>query len=136
MAPADMNAIIKKLRIFVVEDEALVAMMMEDILLDLGHEVHAVASRLPHGCDIARTGEFDMAILDVNLDGKPSYPIAEILRERRLPFAFATGYGRIGLDSEFANVPTLSKPYVMKDVEQVIISVMLPSDTGASERFL
>jgi len=84
-------------RLFIVEDEALVAMLMEDMLTDLGHEVSAIASRLHHAYDIARTGVFDLAILDVNLDGQPSYLIAETLRERGVPFAFATGYG--GMDS-------------------------------------
>lgn len=114
----------QKLRIFVVEDEALVATWMEDILFDLGHEVHAVASRVPDGCEIARTGEFDFAILDVNLNGQPSFPIAEILRERGVPFAFATGYGGDGLDPAFRSLPTLSKPYNINDVERVLSTAM------------
>ncbi|MFB2567419.1 response regulator [Rhizobium sp. IMFF44] len=117
----------KKLRIFVVEDEVLLATWMEDILVDLGYEIAAVASQLPEGCEIARSGEFDLAILDVNLNGQPSYPIAEILRERGIPFVFATGYGGTGLDPAFKNVPTLAKPYVIDDVERVLSSVTLSS---------
>ena len=118
-----MNAVGRKLRIFIVEDEALVAMLMEDILMDLGHEVSAIAARLHQACDIARTGAFDLAILDVNLDGKPSYPIAEALRERRIPFAFATGYGGMGLEQAFADVPALAKPYVTEDVRRLIATL-------------
>lgn len=119
-----MNALERKLRIFVVEDEALIAMLMEDILADLGHEVSAVASHLRQACDIAQTGTFDLAILDVNLDGQPSYPIAKMLRERGIPFAFATGYGGNGLEREFANVPTLAKPYVTEDVQRLIAALV------------
>ncbi|TGR65500.1 response regulator [bacterium M00.F.Ca.ET.194.01.1.1] len=110
----------RKLRIFIVEDEALVAMLMEDIVTDLGHEVSTIASRVQQGCEIARGGDFDVAILDINLDGQTSYPIAEILREQRIPFAFASGYGAKGLDRSYADVPTLSKPYVIEDVERLI----------------
>ncbi|MBB3571714.1 response regulator [Rhizobium sp. BK491] len=129
-----MKATANKLRIFVVEDEALLATWMEDILVDLGHEVPVMATRLPEGCEIARTGEFDLAILDVNLNGEPSYPIAEILRERGMPFVFSTGYGGNELDPAFKNVPTLAKPYVIDDVERVISSVMLSSIVDVPEK--
>jgi CheY-like chemotaxis protein len=125
MERSAMNETAEKLRIFVVEDEALVATWMEDILVDLGFEVHAVASRLPDGCEIARTGEFDLAILDVNLNGQPSYPIAEILRQRGIPFILATGYGGGGLDPAFTNIPTLAKPYNINDVERALSSMGL-----------
>ena len=128
-----MNETAKKLRVFVVEDEALLAAWMDDILLDLGYEVRAVALRLPDGCEIARTGEFDLAILDVNLDGQPSYPIAEILRERGIPFAFSTGYSGNGLDPAFKNVPTLAKPYVIDDVERVLGGITPPSIDAVPE---
>lgn len=68
----------RTLSIFVVEDEALVAMLMEDILLYLGHGVSAIVSRPHQARDIARTGAFDLAILDVNLGGELSYPVAEL----------------------------------------------------------
>jgi len=119
----------QKLRIFVVEDEALVAMMMEDILEELGHEVGAVASRLPEARQVAQTGEFDMAILDVNLDGEPSFPIAETLRSRGIPFAFATGYGSKGLADGFSGTPTLAKPFAAEDVQRLISEI-----TGRTSR--
>jgi len=115
-----MNSETKKLRILVVEDEALVAMLMEDTLEELGHEVSAVASRLHDARELARTGDFDLAILDVNLDGRPSYPIAQALKERGIPFAFATGYGNKGLDQSFVGIPTLAKPFVGDDVARLI----------------
>jgi CheY-like chemotaxis protein len=112
-----------KLRFLIVEDEALVSMLIEDTVVDLGYEVAAVASRLQEACDLARTKEFDFAILDVNLDGKPSYPVAEILSERGVPFVFATGYGARGLDGKFSGVPTLSKPFMGTDLEKLIATM-------------
>lgn len=113
-------------RFFVVEDEALVLMLIEDILVELGHEVAAVASRLHDACELARSREFDLAILDVNLDGQPSYPVAEILAERGVRFAFATGYGAPGLRGKFSDVPTLAKPFTGADVEKMV-AVMIES---------
>lgn len=110
----------KKFCVLVVEDEALVAMMIEDMLTDMGHHVGAVASRMQEALEVARTGTFDLAILDVNLDGKPSYPIAEILRERGVPFAFATGYGANSLAQKYADTPTLAKPFVSSDLQKLL----------------
>ena len=75
----------EKLRFLIVEDEALVSMLIEDTLAGLGHEVTAVASRLQEACELASTQQFDMAILDVNLDGRSSFPVAE--NSRRAPGA-------------------------------------------------
>lgn len=109
-----------KLRVLIVEDEALVAMFIEDLLTDIGHEVGAVASRMEDALNIAKTGSFDFAIIDVNLDGKPSYPIAEALVERGIPFAFATGYGANGLDPRFHGFPVLSKPFALADLQKLL----------------
>lgn len=118
-----MNSRNEKLRFLVVEDEALVSMLIEDILTDLGYEIAAVASRLKEACDLAASKQFDFAILDVNLDGEPSYPVAEILNERGVPFVFATGYGARGLEGKFSEVPTLAKPFMGADVEKLISTV-------------
>ena len=118
-----MSHLAKKLRVLVVEDEALVAMFVEDMLMDIGHEVGAVASRMQEALDAARTGTFDLAIIDVNLDGKPSYPIAEVLKERGIPFVFATGYGAGGLDPKFAGTPVLAKPFAMADLQRLLAQI-------------
>jgi CheY-like chemotaxis protein len=110
----------RKLRILVVEDEGLIAMLIEDMVLDLGHEVAAVSSRLEEALHIAQTGSFDLAILDVNLNGKPSYPIADVLVSRNIPFAFATGYGRQEYETRYKDVPTLPKPFVGPDFARII----------------
>jgi CheY-like chemotaxis protein len=119
--PNSMSA--AKLRIFVVEDEALIAMLVEDMLADLGHEVAAVASRMEEALQIARVGLFDLAILDVNLDSKPSFPIADLLASRGIPYAFSTGYGLEGRDSKYSHIPTLSKPFVTEDLAKLVSQV-------------
>ncbi|HEY2895205.1 MAG TPA: response regulator [Pirellulales bacterium] len=114
----------KKLSILVVEDEGLVAMLIEDMLMEMGHVVAAVVAHMPDGVDLARDGKFDLAIIDVNLDGQPSYPIAEILRRRGIPFIFATGYGAKGLDAEFVGTPTLAKPFASADLEKLLLRLV------------
>jgi CheY-like chemotaxis protein len=101
----------RRLRILVVEDEMLVAMNIEDMLLDLGHEVAGLASRLGPALALARESRFDAAMLDVNLAGEPSFPIADLLIERGIPFLFATGYGRQGVDERYRGHPMLQKPF-------------------------
>jgi CheY-like chemotaxis protein len=118
-----MNSPMKRLRILVIEDEALVAMFVEDMLIDIGHDVGAVASRMQDALDVAQNGIFDWAILDVNLDGQTSYPVADILKERGVPFAFATGYGSRGLDTKYAYAPVLAKPFVRADLEKLLQQV-------------
>jgi len=109
-----------RLRILIVEDEMLVAMNIEDMLLDLGHEVAGIASRLEPALALAAEGEFDLALLDVNLAGQASFPVAAILRGRGLPFLFATGYGVKGLVEEFRSSPVLQKPFRAADLGAAI----------------
>jgi CheY-like chemotaxis protein len=101
----------RRLRILIVEDEMLLAMNIEDMLLDLGHEVVGIASRLEPALALAREADFDVAMLDVNLAGDRSFPVAEALAERGIPFLFATGYGRAGIDEAYRDRPVLQKPF-------------------------
>ena len=109
-----------RLRILIVEDEMLVAMNLEDMLLDLGHEVAGIASRLEPALSLAAEGQFDLALLDVNLAGSQSFPVAAILRDRNIPFLFATGYGIKGIIEEFRSYPVLQKPFRAVDLEQAL----------------
>ena len=101
----------RRLRILIVEDEMLVAMNIEDMLLELGHEVAGLASRLGPALALAGESRFDAAMLDVNLDGEPSFPVADLLARRGIPFLFATGYGRQGIDGRYRDFPMLQKPF-------------------------
>jgi CheY-like chemotaxis protein len=106
----------RRLRILVVEDEMLVAMNIEDMLLDLGHEMAALASRLDAGLALAREGAFDAAMLDVNLAGERSFPIADVLAERGVPYLFATGYGLRGIEEAYRGAFVLQKPFRASDL--------------------
>ncbi|WP_419758173.1 response regulator [Acidisoma sp.] len=99
------------LRVLVVEDEAAISMLLEELLDALGCTVVAVAARLEDAMQKARTLAVDIAMLDVNLAGKQSYPVAQILRDRDIPFFFATGYGVEGLSADLQDAPVLVKPF-------------------------
>ena len=98
-------------RVLIVEDEMLIAMMLQDMIADAGLEVEGVANSLKAGVDMASRADFDLAILDVNLNGEEVYPVAEILQKRGIPFIFSSGYGAGGIKSEFGGVPQVVKPY-------------------------
>lgn len=108
------------LKVLIVEDESLVSMLIEDALGDLGCRVAGVASRIEEALDMAATLPLDVAILDVNLHGKQTAPVAEILEKRGVPFLFATGYGVSGLPGGFRNAPFLQKPFHEADLERVL----------------
>lgn len=114
------------LRILIVEDEMTIALMLEDMILDMGHIVVDLPMRLPPALAAAHTAEIDFALLDVNLDGVKSYPVAQVLTERGIPFAFATGYGAQGLDPDFADRPVLQKPFTAQDLRKAIEKLVIP----------
>ena len=115
--------VIRPPRVLVVEDEFLVAVLVEEMLAGLGYEVAQVAATLEAAIDAASNSCFDVAILDINLNGNQSAPVAEILAARNIPFIFATGYGPAGLDSRYADTPTLQKPFYEKDLKRMLDAV-------------
>jgi DNA-binding response OmpR family regulator len=99
------------LSVLLVEDDFMVSMLAEDILLEAGAKV-LLAMQLGAAMKIAADEAVDVAVLDVNLgDGRTSYPVAELLRTRHIPFMFLTGYDDCGLDRQFDSQPKLQKPY-------------------------
>jgi CheY-like chemotaxis protein len=111
-------------RVLVVEDEAIVSMMIEDYLEDFGCNVVGTAARINEAMDMARTLDLDVAVLDVNLAGTLSYPVADILRSRGIPFLFSTGYGAAGLPEHLKDALVLSKPYAPEALAIALLSVL------------
>lgn len=105
----------------VVEDESLVAMLVEDLLTDLGHEVVAIGARLEEATQLARELVIDLAVVDLNLNGEHSYPVAEALAARNIPIVFATGYGGAGLKEEWRHAPVLQKPFQPHELAAAIV---------------
>jgi CheY-like chemotaxis protein len=108
---------IKPLRVLVVEDEALICMTLQDVLEDLGCVIAAVCTSLQHAMESASSADFDVAILDVNLNGEAITPVSVALHNRDIPFIFSTGYGRSGVPKEFSQYPLIEKPFHDTDVQ-------------------
>lgn len=112
------------IRVLVVEDEAMIAMLMEDMVADLGGEVVATAARLEDALALASERAFDFAVLDLNLAGTLTYPVADILKQRGIPYVFATGYGSSGLAEGYGDEVKLPKPFTASELERVIRQVL------------
>jgi CheY-like chemotaxis protein len=109
-------------RVLVVEDEMMIRMLLDGMLTDLGHTVAAEAGRIDEAVALAKAADFDVAILDVNLNGQPITPVVEVLVERKLPFVFATGYGQRGVPEQYQQHPTLQKPFQSEALAKAIES--------------
>jgi len=122
-----------KARVLIVEDEALVAMLLEDMLVDAGYTIAGTVSAIAQALEFvaASAADFDVAILDVNLRGQPIFPVAEALAETAKPFVFATGYGAGSLPETWRGRPTLQKPFGAGDVERVLATALAASAATA-----
>jgi two-component SAPR family response regulator len=114
----------KGVQVFIVEDESLITMLLEDILDDLGCGLAASAGSLRDALDKAATVTANIAILDINLAGDPIFPVAERLVARGIPIVFASGYGASTLPEEWRNRPTLPKPFTSRQVEEAIAAAL------------
>jgi CheY-like chemotaxis protein len=108
------------LRVLVAEDEALVSILIEDMLVELGCSAVRPAANVPTALAIARSGDIDGAILDVNLGGESIDPVAQELLAREVPFLFVTGYGAAGIPDRFAGTPVLQKPFQLPMLQQAL----------------
>jgi CheY-like chemotaxis protein len=106
--------------VFLVEDEVMIRMMVADMLEELGYRVVAEAGEINEAMKLAQTAEFDIAILDVNVNGKVISPVAELIKARNRPFIFATGYGSSGLPEEYRDRPALQKPFQLETLAKMI----------------
>jgi DNA-binding response OmpR family regulator len=106
--------------ILIVEDEPLIAMMLEDFLDSLGHKVRGTCDSVQGALDEVEKGGFDLAILDVNLKGENVWPVAARLREKNVPFVIATGGHVDPPPPEFKHAPVIEKPYTVDRVTPAI----------------
>ncbi len=122
-----MSLPLQGLRMLVVEDEALVAMLVEDILAELGCVVVDVAGTLETGLAAAKASasSIDGAILDINLGGAKVFPIADLLQARGVKFVFATGYGVAGIEPRYASSPVLAKPFQREALEELLVATLI-----------
>jgi CheY-like chemotaxis protein len=107
-------------RALVVEDEVLVGMLLEEMLHELGYELAALSTHIDEALALARTATFDVALLDINLNGRQSFPVADAIRARGLPFLFATGYGSRILEAAWRDVPILQKPFSLDELRAAL----------------
>jgi CheY-like chemotaxis protein len=110
--------------VFLVEDEALIWMMIVEMLEGLGHRVLAEAGNIQTAEPLARTSVFDLAVLDINVGGFNISPIAEIVAARSLPFIFVSGYGPAGRPVLFNDKPVLHKPFLISDFATMVNSAL------------
>ena len=106
--------------VFLVEDEVMIRMMVADMLEELGYSIAAEAGEISEALRLAQSTDFDLAILDVNVNGKVISPVADLIKARNRPFIFATGYGSSGLPEEYRDRPSLQKPFQIETLARVI----------------
>ncbi len=117
-------------RVLLVEDEALVAMMIQECLTECGHSIVGPIGRASEAIVAAKEAEFDAAILDINLGDGMAYPVAEILAARGVPFVFVTGYDADAIDGRFSHVPILQKP-IERHMLQKVLAPGMNGSAGA-----
>jgi CheY-like chemotaxis protein len=109
-------------RVLIVEDEIVVALFLEDLLTEFGYEVAGVASQLDDA--MARAPDYDVAVLDVHLNGRNVFDFADTLAARGTPFVFATGYGERGIPERHRARPVLQKPFQPGDLKQALAQIV------------
>jgi CheY-like chemotaxis protein len=109
------------LRVLIVEDESLLSMMIEDILRDLGWEVPANVSSVSAALLALQRGEFDLALLDVNIAGEDVFPVVDVLSERNVPVVFITGYGARGIREDLRHHLILEKPFTLDQLTRMML---------------
>lgn len=108
-------------RVLLVEDEAIIAMMVASVIRGLGFKLVGPAARLDHALALVAEGEFDCAILDVNIRGGDTYPVADLLIERDCPFVMASGYSNVTIPKHLLGRTRLTKPYSIDALEDELM---------------
>jgi CheY-like chemotaxis protein len=126
------NGLLLGKRVLVVEDEMLVLMGIMDMVANLGCTSIAVAGSVDKAMQLLSTDTFDLATLDVNLNGERSYPVAKALGGAGVPFAFSTAYGDNGFGDYFSHHPVLRKPYTLFQFEKVMSRLVVDTLNSTS----
>jgi DNA-binding response OmpR family regulator len=123
------------MRILIVEDEPMILAYLEDALEEAGFSVTGAAASLTRGLEMVAQAKFDVAILDTNLDGKSSAPIAEALRAREIPFMIISGYSESQLPNGLAGAPCVTKPFRIPEISK-ILTRLVPAAARAQDKFV
>jgi len=117
-------------RILVVEDEMIPAWVLEKILAQLGCKVIGPAARVKEALAMIEAEVIDAVLLDVNLNGEKSYPVADALAARGVPFVFSTGYNKDSLPEGYRDFPVLQKPYEATRLAAILAQLLTPKEPG------
>lgn len=108
------------LRVFIIEDEALISMMTEDMLSDFGCISVGIATNVTDAMEQVTRIDCDAVVMDVNLHGEQTFAIARLLSKKSIPFIFTTGYGIDGIPEDLRHVPILQKPFRERDLAEIL----------------
>jgi CheY-like chemotaxis protein len=114
-------------KVLVVEDEMIVAWLLEDLLFDLGYVIVGPAVGVNQALTLIATESIDVAVLDVNLNGEMSYPIADALATRHVPFVFVTGYDKARILDGYRCFPALQKPFHRSELTETLAKLLMPT---------
>lgn len=120
------DATMERRKVLIIEDEPLIAMLLEDMLNELGFDADTSGGRLASAMEAAAATQWRCVILDVSLGDEETYPVADALMARDIPFIFATGYGRDGLRPGYRDTPVLQKPFLIDDLEVALRDALPP----------
>jgi len=129
-----MNSPFSGYRVLVVEDEMIVAWLLEDMLADLGCTVVGPAARVNQALAMIDAEAIDVAVLDVNLNGQKSYPVADALAARGMPFVFSTGYETESLPSDYQSLPLLQKPFKRSELGDTLAKLLTAKSQASCRR--
>jgi CheY-like chemotaxis protein len=110
-----------KPRVLIVEDEIVVALFLEDVLDEFGYQVAGVVTQLDDA--MLRQPDYDIAVLDVHINGRNVFDFADVLAARGIPFVFATGYGERGIPERHRSSPVLQKPFQPDELKRILAAI-------------
>jgi CheY-like chemotaxis protein len=128
------ESVLTGLRVLVVEDEMLVSLLIEDMLADHACEIVGPFATVAEAVEAAMTEAIDIALLDVNIAGTKVYPVADVLKARRIPFLFLSGYGQSAIPRDQPDWRVCAKPFREVDLVEML-SEQMASSPSADRRW-